>query len=178
MKYYISDLHIGHTNVIRYDNRPFENVEEMNKMLVRNWNSVINSTDEVYVLGDFAWKNALGVEVLKQLKGRKFLIKGNHDKINEKMEKYFEWIKDYAVIYDKQTKVVLFHYPIANWDGQYRGSVHLYGHIHNTRDHYILEKCRIIYRKADIPFECYNVGCMMPYINYTPRTLEEIRNNT
>lgn len=51
--YYISDLHLGHENVIRFDNRPFDSVEEMNETLVNNWNSVVTNADHVYHLGDF-----------------------------------------------------------------------------------------------------------------------------
>lgn len=53
MKYYISDLHFDHTNVIKFDNRPFKDVEEMNNTLINNWNSVVKKSDIVYVLGDF-----------------------------------------------------------------------------------------------------------------------------
>ena len=90
------------------------------------------------------------------------------------MKACFEWIKDYAVIDDGGRKVVLCHYPIAHWDGQYKGAVHLYGHIHNTKDHTAFEKYRKICAEMEIPFECYNVGCMMPYMDFAPRTLDEI----
>ena len=57
MKYYISDLHFDHTNVIKFDNRPFKDVEEMNNALIHNWNSVVKKNDIVYVLGDFCFGN-------------------------------------------------------------------------------------------------------------------------
>ena len=72
MKYYISDLHLGHENVLLHDNRPFQNTEEMHHQMIARWNKVVSQTDEVYILGDFAWKNAIGDEVLSQLCGRKF----------------------------------------------------------------------------------------------------------
>ena len=80
MKFYISDLHLGHENVLLHDNRPFQNIEEMHHQMITRWNKVVSQTDEVYILGDFAWKNAIGDEVLSQLCGRKFLVLGNHDK--------------------------------------------------------------------------------------------------
>ena len=174
MNYYIADLHFGHENVLRHDGRPFENAGQMNAVLIRRWNDRVSDSDHVYILGDFAWKNSLGLDVLRQLAGHKFFILGNHDKLTAEMKACFEWIKDYAVIDDGGRKVVLCHYPIAHWDGQYKGAVHLYGHIHNTKDHTAFEKYRKICAEMEIPFECYNVGCMMPYMDFAPRTLDEI----
>lgn len=175
MKRYISDLHLGHANAIKHDGRPFDDVEEMTLMLIESWNDVVAPEDEVYILGDFCWKNIVGLEALKQLRGRKFLILGNHDKPSEEMMAYFEWVKDYCVIKDGETQVVMSHYPIAHWYNQYRGAVHLFGHVHNTKDNIAFERYRDICAELDIPFECYNVGCMMEYMDYAPRTLEEIR---
>ena len=94
MKYYISDLHIGHSKVINFDSRPFFTLDEMHETIITNWNNVVDRSDDVYILGDFAWKNDIGVEVLKQLKGRKYLILGNHDRINAELDSQFEWIKE------------------------------------------------------------------------------------
>ena len=174
-KLYISDLHFGHENVIRYDGRPFSDTAEMHRILVENWNNAVKYDDEVYILGDFAWKNAEGLEALSELKGRKFLILGNHDKPTEEMKPYFEWIKDHAVITDGTDCVVLCHYPIAHWCNQYSGAVHLYGHVHNNKDHLAFRQYADICMSMGIPFECYNVGCMLQHMGYTPRTLEEIR---
>ena len=121
-KFYIADLHLGHANVIKHDGRPFSDTAEMHAALVRNWNNAVGHNDEVYVLGDFAWKNAEGLEALNELKGKKFLILGNHDKPTEEMRSYFGWIKEYAVIRDGGDEVVLCHYPIAHWYNQYRGA--------------------------------------------------------
>ncbi len=174
-KFYISDLHLGHENVIKHDGRPFDDTVQMRKALVKNWNNVTTYDDEVYILGDFAWKNAEGLEVLCELKGRKFLISGNHDKPTAEMKAHFEWVKDYAVIMDGETQVVMSHYPIAHWYNQYRGAVHLYGHVHNNDDYTAFQQYASICKNKKIPFECYNVGCMIDYMGYTPRTLEEIR---
>ena len=176
MNFYIADLHIGHENVIRHDGRPFKDATQMAQEIVRRWNNAVSNNDDVYILGDFAWKNPAGLEALSQLAGRKYLILGNHDKPSQEMTAYFEWIKDIAVVEDSGTEVVLCHYPIAHWRNQYRGAVHLYGHIHNTKDHTAFERYREICIELEIPFACYNVGCMMPYMDYTPRTLDEIRN--
>ena len=80
MNYFISDLHFGHKNCLAFDNRPFINIEERDKTIVDNWNSVVGIDDDVYVLGDISWHNATKtIEIFKQLKGRIHLIQGNHD---------------------------------------------------------------------------------------------------
>lgn len=175
MNFYISDLHIGHENVLKHDGRLFKNTDEMASEIIRRWNSVVTFNDSVYVLGDFAWKNIEGLEVLSQLVGKKYFILGNHDKLTNEMRAYFGWVKDIATVEDNGVQVVLCHYPVAHWRNQYRGAVHLYGHIHNTKDNTAFDRYREIYKELEIPFECYNVGCTMPYMDYTPRTLEEIR---
>ena len=69
------------------------------------------------------------------MKGKKYLIRGNHDKFlnDENFDAgAFEWVKDYFVLNYKKMKFILFHYPILEWDGFFKGSVHLYGHVHNS----------------------------------------------
>ena len=114
-KFYISDLHLGHKNILAFDNRPFFSLEEMTETIISNWNSVVGKNDSVYVLGDMFWNNAEIPIVLPRLNGFKYLIKGNHDRVNREMEKHFVWIKDYAVIKDGKEHVVLCLYPIALW---------------------------------------------------------------
>lgn len=174
MKFYISDLHIGHANVLQFDNRPFFTLTEMHQAIINNWNSAVGKGDDVYILGDFAWKNDDGLEVIKQLNGKKFLIKGNHDRLSPELEKQFVWVKDYDVIKDSDRHVVLFHYPIGHWINSDYGYYHLYGHIHQGRDARPFQNYVRAMKFRDLPYECYNVGCMMDYMNYTPRTLDEI----
>ena len=175
MKFYISDLHLGHGNIIGFDNRPFKNLEEMHQAIIQNWNNVVTRNDEVYILGDVAWRNDAGLEVLRQLKGKKYLVIGNHDRLNRDLRLMFEWCKEYAEIKDSGDKLVLCHYPIAHWKNADYGTVHLYGHIHNARDNRPFCNYHYSLLNDGWTHECYNVGCMMPYINYTPKTLEEIR---
>lgn len=174
MKYYISDLHIGHKNIIRFDQRPFFDLSDMKQAIIKNWNSVVTSGDDVYVLGDMFWNNDDITEVLPQLKGNLYLVKGNHDRINTEMSKRFVWTKDYAEIKDNGRNVVLCHYPIAHWRNADYGTIHLYGHIHSGRDSRPFDEYKELMKQRNIPYECYNVGCMLPYMDYTPRTLDEI----
>ena len=78
--FYISDLHIGHENILRFDNRPFADVSEMNNKLIENWNARVHSNDTVYILGDFIWaKESEWPSIVGSLGGNKVLIRGNHD---------------------------------------------------------------------------------------------------
>lgn len=137
MIYYTSDPHFFHENMIRLCNRPFQNVEEMNRVIQENWNNVVGKNDTIYILGDFAmrYENPKDVyNLLNHLNGRKILITGNHDKLRKdsKFCNYFEYVKNYDEILDNNRRVILFHYPMEDWNGKFRGSYHLYGHIHNN----------------------------------------------
>ena len=136
MIYFTADTHFSHSNIINLCGRPFANVERMNIRLIENWNSSITSADEIYILGDFMFKgNGIDANnILNRLNGIKYMIKGNHDKFidDELFDKNnFEWIKDYFVLKYQKMKIVLFHYPIFEWDGYFGDTIHLYGHIHN-----------------------------------------------
>lgn len=174
MKYYISDLHLGHKNAIAFDNRPFSTLAEMTETIINNWNSVVKKNDEVYILGDMFWSNDLALEVLPKLNGKLYLVKGNHDRLTAAIEAYFVWVKNLVEIVDEDRHVVLCHYPIAHWRNADYGTIHLYGHIHAARDSRPFTEYVTLMQQRGIPYECYNVGCMLPYMNYTPRTLNEI----
>ena len=176
--FFISDLHFGHFNIIRYDNRPFKTVEEMDSTLIKNWNSVVSNDDFVYILGDFSWYEEFATkDIIKQLNGHKILIKGNHDRETIKSRPYFDRIVDYLEINDNGTKVILSHYPMLFWNNQFHNSVHLYGHVHNSHQWNMVENWTREARQLQaLPMRIYNVGCMMPYMDYTPRTLDEILN--
>lgn len=190
MNYYISDLHLGHKNVLSFDNRPFGTIEENDKIIINNWNETIGMYDDVYILGDISWHNSTKtIEIFKQLNGIKHLIVGNHDtKLlkNKDMQKLFIEICQYKEIIDeidgKSYNLVLCHYPIYDWKNMARGWVHLYGHVHSNKNNEFyqeaINKTNEHYNsrgsKNYNKFRCYNVGCMLPYMNYTPRTFKEI----
>ena len=195
MNYYISDMHFFHKNVTKegnnFDNRPFNSLTEMHQYMKEKWNSKITNGDTVYILGDIAMRgtNEELIALVAQLKGRKVLIKGNHDDVSDmRYKNVFEEIYDYKEITDyvdqDAYKLVLRHYPILMWNGQHRGTIHLYGHTHNTYENEFYQECL---RKLNMEMlmrsekcydiaRAYNVGCMMPYMNYEPRTLKEILN--
>lgn len=177
MNYYISDLHFDHANIIHFDNRKFKTVDEMNQTLINNWNRVVNNGDHVYILGDFCWKTEpRWFEILTQLNGQKTLILGNHDITPSKQTRHlFADVKEYKVVDDNGRKVVLSHYPIPCYRNHYYGWYHLYGHVHSSFEWNMMEHCKYLMQELyTVQCEMYNVGCMMPYMNYTPRTLDEI----
>jgi calcineurin-like phosphoesterase family protein len=135
--YFTADLHLGHANVIRHCDRPFESVEEMDESLIANWNAAVTPKDEVYILGDLTMRPAAQAHgYISRMNGRKYLIRGNHDRFLKGFAPYesdFEWVKDYHTLYIDGQCFVLFHYPILEWANYYRGSYHLYGHVHNSQ---------------------------------------------
>lgn len=190
MKYYISDLHLCHKNCIRFDDRPFADIDEMHREIVKRWNRKITNADEVYILGDLSMrgKKEEVISLISTLKGKKTLIRGNHDMVGEyRYQQLFEEVCDYKTLQDsvdgKNYNLVLFHYPIFSWKNMGRGTILLYGHTHNSEEDYFYQKClqemrekhcRHIYQQLP---QAYNVGCMKLWMNYEPRTLKEIMEN-
>ena len=119
MIFFTADLHFGHGNIIRHCNRPFASADEMDAALIHNWNSSVGQKDEIYILGDFTMRSAAEAHrYLTQLNGRKYFIRGNHDRFLKGFTPYmgdFEWVKDYHVLHIEGRWIVLFHFPILEW---------------------------------------------------------------
>lgn len=138
MKFYISDLHLGHEKIIKICDRPYSSLEEMNNALIENWNRKVKPTDEVYIVGDLFLKmpEKEGEEIIEKLNGTKYLIIGNHDwawmgKVD--LKKYFKKVTELMTIEDCGNKITLCHYPMMDFLGDFL----VYGHIHNnTKDFY------------------------------------------
>lgn len=137
MNLYISDLHFGHANAIKFENRPFANVDEMDRCMIQLWNNRVSADDDVYILGDFCFKSGKTPDwYLRQLKGHKHLIIGNHDKITldcENAAKYLESVDKMLHVSDEGKQICLCHFPIADWNKARHGSWHIYGHIHDNK---------------------------------------------
>lgn len=183
MNRYISDLHFCHANIIRFDGRPFKDVEEMESTLIQNWNNVTSKQDTVYILGDFCWgKENEWKCIVPQLNGNKVLIRGNHDlkEMSSGLKRLFQDVRDYKEITDSGRHVIMCHYPILLYKASYNPNCYmLCGHVHTTRENDFLNIWRNQLRdsKSDVTHSCgniINVGCMMPYMGYAPRTLDEI----
>lgn len=171
MIYFTSDLHFGHDKDFILGPRGFETVEEMNQTIVENWNNLITDEDEIFVLGDLMMKDQdAGIELIKQLKGKIHVIRGNHD-TDTKVQKYTYLCDnivsiDYALVigYGK-VKLYLSHYPTltANYDDDKPWNKHvinLFGHTHQETPFY-----------DNNPY-MYNVG--LEAHNMTPISIEQI----
>ncbi len=141
MIYFTSDLHFYHENIIKHANRPFNNADEMNSVLIKNWNKTVSDQDSIYILGDFTMKGCDYAErILNILHGRKHLIKGNHDRFSDQSnfdKSLFVEITSYKEIVINNTRFMLFHYPILEWNHYFRNAIHLHGHQHNHREYNI-----------------------------------------
>lgn len=182
--YYIADCHLFHENVIRFDNRPFKSVEEMNKTIINNWNRRIRNNDKVYILGDFIWTRAHNWPgIVNSLNGKKTLILGNHDPktFPQEVKECFEEIVEYKEISDCNKRIIMCHYPIIFHKKDYMENCYmLYGHVHMTKEYEYLKEIRGEIKRRKNQKEVnplgnfINVGCMLPWMNYAPRTIEEI----
>lgn len=189
MNFYISDIHFGCQN--KYENRTLEH----DKIIKENWNKVVHNNDNVYILGDIGREgsnkdNEYLCEIISTLKGNKHLIQGNHEKLKDnRLRQLFVEVVPYKEIIDNfnglNHNLVLCHYPIHFWNGQHKNWIHLYGHVHMSEEYDIYKKCldeTNDYFKDKTkkgytdcpPAVAYNCGAMLPYMDYTPRTLKEI----
>ena len=193
MRYYISDLHFFHENLnARMDCRGFDSAGAMNEYMIKRWNGKVRKNDEVIILGDLSLGSATQTnELLARLKGRLYLIVGNHDRYLDRPEfdrERFEWIRSYEELSDNGRKVVLSHYPIICYNGQYRldadgkpKTYMLHGHIHDSQDRRLVELFQAITRtttfinaagvERHIP--CHLINCFCVYSDYEPLTLDE-----
>lgn len=138
--FFISDTHFDHKNICKFSNRPFNSVQEMNEVMIENWNKLVKPNDIVYHLGDFSFGNYDQVnKTLWALNGKKHLILGNHDKtirgylgILCGAMHVLEGASEYKEIVLQSQSVILAHYGHRVWNRSHHGSIHLYGHSHGT----------------------------------------------
>ncbi|MCB0331368.1 MAG: metallophosphoesterase family protein [Bdellovibrionales bacterium] len=134
--FFTADHHFGHSNIIKFENRPFENSYYMDEAMIKKWNEKVSEKDKVYHLGDVSLKSPKHTRpILDRLNGRIYLIRGNHDKSACKPEcaDRFEWIKDYHFLkVPNGPMIVLMHYCLRVWDRKHYGTWHLYGHSHSN----------------------------------------------
>ena len=162
-QFFIADTHFYHENIIRYCNRPFTGAKEMNDTLIRNWNSVVDQQDRVYVLGDFACHATKQdiIEVVEQLNGRKLMVMGNHDRCYKASwwlkKSGFEEVSRFPIIVEEF--LILSHEPIFMSESM--PYVNVFGHVHNND----------LYRDISLHGFCVSVE----RINYTPIELSDIK---
>ena len=193
MRFYIGDLHFFHDALNhKMDRRGFADCEEMHDYIVQKWNAKVRPCDEVVILGDISLGSAAQTgELLSRLNGRLYLIVGNHDHVVEHRNfdrNRFVWIKEYDEISDNRRKVVLCHYPIMFYNGQYRRNEKgepmtymLYGHVHDTADQKLMDRFIEMTRQTSVidasekqvNIPCNLINCFCKYSDYTPLTLDE-----
>lgn len=194
MNFYISDLHFFCNSEIdngkghNYDNRPYRSLDEMHEDMRQKWNKKVTNGDTVYILGDIGRKGKSEglIALMATLKGRKVLIRGNHDDLSDyRLKQIFAEICDYKELQDsfegQNYKLVLSHYPILMWNGQHKGSILLYGHTHTSQEDAYFQKCLNEFlddpkyiREGEKRGMAINVGCMHAYMGYEPRSLKEL----
>ena len=130
--WFTADFHLGHKNIIRYCNRPFEAVEEMNHTIIERLNACVKANDILYFLGDFCMgPKARAAELPRQIRCKKiFGVPGNHDKDTRKLIQEFSWLNDLAEVSLNGQRIVLCHYAMRVWNQSSHGAWHLYGHSH------------------------------------------------
>lgn len=169
-KYYISDTHLGHERMLSMQPRPFSSIEEHDEYIVTAWNSVVDDDDIVYHLGDFAFGLSRDGDrirgIFARLKGRKYLVIGNHD-VDKRGHLHptlasLDWSArpEHALrTTDGGHDLWLSHYAARSWPSQHCGSVHFYGHSHG--------KVPGVGRSRD-------VGVDMPDVVFQPRLFSEL----
>lgn len=148
----------NYENIIDYESRPFQDIEEMNKTIIENWNNTVSKNDTVFVLGDVGFfKKDKAIKIINGLNGHKYLIMGNHDKAHSTRwwrEVGFKEVSKYPIIYNKN--YILSHEPIFNESTPY---INIHGHIHSKRIDSL--------QHFNVSVEC---------INYTPIPFTKIVN--
>lgn len=164
----ISDTHFGHENIIKYCNRPFKNVDEMDAFMMYRWNSVVKPGDKVYHLGDvYMGSGENAYKILNRLHGQKRLVVGNHDDLKSKvLHDHFKKISLWRIM--KDFGLLLTHIPVhessiseigkKNDGSSYNRLTNIHGHIHQNKS----------------PEGRYRCVCV-EQIDYTPINIEELR---
>ena len=154
-----ADHHFGHAGVLRMCGRPFGSIEEHDEALITAWNSVVGPRDEVWHLGDFALgaKADRCTQIFRRLRGRKILVRGNHDK---KRVLDLPWHSQHVLATPKLegSRWIFSHYPLRAWPGAFNGARHCFGHTHG-----LLPDTS---RSCDVGVDRWS---------YRPASLEEIR---
>lgn len=158
--FFIADTHFGHSNIIKYEGRPFETLEDMDQVLIYNWNSVVDKQDKVFVLGDFSFYNAeQTTKIISELRGHKTLIMGNHDRSHS-----VEWWRDVGFDQVSECPIIWNEFYELHHEPPYANEtsprMYLYGHVHGNNIYHT-----VTHNSACVSCERWN---------YTPVTLGQI----
>ena len=171
MKYFTSDWHLGHKNIIKYSNRPFATVNEMDDTIIENMISLLKKDDELYYLGDLYWDKHSFWKFYNHFPKNEckfYWVIGNHDRhqISYHQQKHhFTEIRDIIETKIQDHHVVCCHYPMTTWNRSHHGAWHLFGH-HHVASHGTAELDQHITGKM------FNVNC--EFNNYKPYSENKI----
>jgi calcineurin-like phosphoesterase family protein len=169
--WFTSDTHFGHANIIKYSNRPFSGVAEMDAHIIDELNKVVKPGDTLYHLGDWLF----GPDKVRRLHAyldriackNIITIFGNHDETIRKDASIcdrFDWCGDFLEEHIGGKRFTLVHYALRVWDKSHHGAFHLYGHSHGTL--------------PDDPnsrsFDCGVDTELFGHKRFTPYSLEEV----
>ena len=146
--FFTADTHFNHTHILKFCNRPFNSVEQMNETLIDNWNRVVGKDDTVFHLGDFCLGGAAEwTKLLDRLNGKIYLILGNHDlkNIRQGFIQRFEHVALQMFITVDKQKIYLSHYPFLCFEGSYKDVWQLFGHVHTRKNNTGIDAERLQY---------------------------------
>lgn len=179
--FFISDTHFGHANMLNFFNydgtrtRPFDSIEEVDELMIENWNKVVKQEDKIYHLGDVSFGSSFDV-VMPRLNGTKVLIKGNHDRYQ--LGRYMKYFKDVRGTCHVDGNYLLSHFPVHP-DSKGRFVRNLHGHIHAQtvmkHEPYINPFAEIV--EELIPDLWYR-NCCVEVNNYSPIPFEVVKEET
>jgi calcineurin-like phosphoesterase family protein len=133
--FFTADTHLGHSAIIRFCSRPFLNVEEMNEIIIKNWNFKVKPKDRVYIIGDFAFGSREKIlNYTQRLNGHIILIVGNHDEIGQPVNYGFSEKHQLLDIKINGKFITMCHYAMRTWNKSHFDSWHIFGHSHGTLD--------------------------------------------
>jgi len=171
--FFISDSHLQHKNIIKYCNRPFKSLDEMNSTIIKNWNAKVGKEDIVFIGGDFCFgSRETWAYLLDSLNGIKYLANGNHDK-GITLDKFVDVqqffniriLGDEEIASDGQ-RITVCHYPMISWYQSHRGAWQLYGHVHGGFSNKGKIDDRLSVNQLDIGVDVHN---------FTPISYEEVK---
>ena len=174
--FFTSDTHFDNANIIRYCNRPWNTVEEMNEGLVERWNAKVGPDDTVFHLGDFCFAGSAEWKKWRnKLNGHIILVRGNHDrKMSSSMEGLFDAVFSQLQLTIDGRSVYLNHYPFLTYGGCWRNEKdavwQLFGHVHSgvlSSEGKDIGKLNMLF-----PYQ-YDVG--VDNNNFTPISWEDVK---
>lgn len=169
--FFTSDLHLGHTNIIKYSNRPFKDANEMDAYLLNEINKVVMPNDTMYMNGDWLFgpdKIRRFLEYRNRIACQDIItIWGNHDETireSKEVRDALSWSGDFLECHVNKQRMTLCHYAMRVWDKSHHGAYHLYGHSHGTLPD----------EPTSRSFDCGVDTELFGHKRFTPYSLEEV----